>query len=498
MEIEKTTIAAVEKRFQSGDWSAVKLCEYFLERIANIDQAGATLKSVIELNPDALTIAAELDAEHLNHGAKGSLHGIPILIKDSIDSADKMMTTGGSLAFAGNFAEQDAFIVRKLRDAGAVLLGKTNLSELSYSRSFRGCSGWSSRGGQTRNPYVLDRTPGGSSSGSAVAVAANLCMAAIGCETDGSIVVPAALNSIVGLKPSIGLVSRSGVIPVSFSQDTAGPMARCVSDIAVLLNVIAASDSDDTMTTESENHREEDYCKFLDAESLRGARLGVARNYFGFHEGSDAVIEQAISRMHELGATIIPLTFDRIPFLCSAELELILYELKTYLNDYLQTHEKIPFNNIAELIDFNSSHAETIMPFFGQEMLELAQTKGDLNEEAYLQAKAECLRISRHDGIDKAMYENQLDAIIAPTMSSPAGVIDQILGDKVLGAFCSPLPAMSGYPHITVPAVFVHDLPVGLSFFSGAYQDGKIISYAYAFEQAVQARRQPKFLTTLL
>ncbi len=498
MEIEKTTIIDTEKLFQSGDWSAVELCEYFLERIASIDQAGALLKSVIELNPDALTIAAELDDERLQQGARGPLHGIPILLKDTIDSADKMMTTSGSLAFVGNYAEQDAFVVKKLREAGAILLGKTNLSELSYSRSFRGCSGWSSRGGQTRNPYILDRTPGGSSSGSAVAVAANLCTAAIGCETDGSIVVPAALNGIVGLKPSIGLVSRSGIMPISFSQDTAGPMARCVSDVAVLLNVITAPDPDDATTIESKKYIEEDYCQFLVAEALRGARLGVACNSFGFHEGNDAVINRAISCMRELGATIIPLTFDNIPFCNSAELELILYEMKHYLNDYLQAHQGTQINNLAELIDFNSSHTDTIMPFFGQEMLELAQTKGDLKEEAYLQAKAECLKISRQDGIDKVMHENQLDAIVAPTMSSPAGAIDQILGDKVLGAFCSPLPAIAGYPHITVPAGFVHHLPVGLSFFSGAYQEGKIISYAYAFEQTVQARRPPQFLKTLI
>jgi amidase len=497
MDLPEYRIAELQEAFDRSEWTAVSLCEAFLQRIAEIDQAGPTLRSVIEINPDALAIAAELDRERQQKGPRGPLHGVPMLVKDSIDTADAMMTTAGSLALEGNFAPRDAFVVEKLREAGAVLLGKTNMSEWGYLRSTRGCSGWSSRGGQTRNPHVLDRSPSGSSSGSAAAVAANLCMAALGAEVDGSIVHPSSTCGIVGLKPTVGLVSRAGVIGVAAPQDTAGPMARTVADAATVLNVLIGSDPRDPITQESVGRAAEDYRAFLDANGLQGARLGVARNYFGHHEGTDAVLEQALRTLTKLGAELIdPVDLSAVPLFGEAEVELFLYELKVSLNRYLAEHPRAKVRNLEELIRFNRAHADRVMPYFQQELFERAQAKGDLSEAGYREARDECLRLSRTEGIDKALREHRLDAIVAPTDGSPAWVIDPVVGDKILGG-CSSPAAMAGYPHITVPAGHVHGLPVGLSFFAGAYQEGQLIRYAHAFEQAAQARRPPTFAPTV-
>ncbi len=497
MELPEFNIAQLQEKFDNRELTAVELCEAFLQRLAEIDQAGPTLGAVIEVNPDALAIAAELDQERRRKGPRRPLHGVPVLVKDSIDTSDKMMTTAGSLALEGNIAPQDAFVVEKLRNTGAVLLGKTNMSEWGYMRSTRACSGWSSRGGQVHNPYVLDRSPSGSSSGSAVAVAANLCSAAIGAEVDGSIVRPASTNGIVGLKPTVGLISRAGIIPVASPQDTAGPMARTVSDVATVLNALTGYDPRDPVTQESVGRVAQDFRSFLDVNGLKGARLGVARNYFGSHEGTDAIIEKAIEHLKALGAKIIdPVTVSSIKLFDKSELELFLYEFKAGLNRYLAEHPKAKVRSLENLIHFNQAHAHRVMPYFQQELLEMAQAKGDLSEKAYLEAKDECRRLSRTDGIDKAMQEHGLDAIIAPTDGTPAWMIDPIVGDKILGGCPSPA-AMAGYPHITVPAGYVHGLPVGLSFFATAYQEGNLIRYAYAFEQATQVRRPPGFKATL-
>ncbi len=376
------------------------------------------------------------------------------------------------------------------------------MSEWGYIRSTRGCSGWSSRGGQVRNPYILDRSPLGSSSGSAVAVAANLCIASIGAEVDGSIVRPASSNSIVGLKPTVGLVSRSGIIGVSPQQDTAGPMARCVADVATVLTALTGVDSRDPATLESVNQSQQDYCQFLDTSLIKGARLGVARECFGDHEGTDAVIENAIRQLEALGAVIVdPVQASSLPMFGEVELELFLYEFKASVNRYLAAHPGAKVRNLEELIQFNRTHADRVMPFFQQELLELAHSKGDLHEAAYQEAKAECHRLSRTDGIDKAMKTHQLDAIIAPTEGTPAFVIDPIVGDNILkrggSSGCSTPPALAGYPHISIPAGYVQGLPIGLSFFAGAYQEGKLISYAYAFEQATKVRRAPGFAKSI-
>ena len=485
VDLAERTILEWQTLMAQGEVSAVQLTDMYLARIAEIDPI---VNSVAETNPDALNIAAALDNERHEKGARSPLHGIPIMVKDNLDSADKMQTTAGSLALEGHFAKKDAFVVQKLREAGAILLGKTNLSEWAYFRSTRGCSGWSSRGGQVRNPYALDRNPCGSSSGSGVATAAHLAAATIGTETDGSIVCPSAVNGIVGLKPTIGLVSRAGIVPIAHSQDTAGPMTRTVTDAAAVLSAMVGADVADAVTQDAKT---QDYRQFLKKDGLKGKRIGVARDYFGKHEGADKVIEEALKALADCGATVIdPVSMGSLSLFGNAEFELLLYEFKHNLNAYLAAHDA-KVKSLEDIIAFNRQHADKVLPYFQQELLEMAQSKGSLNEEVYQKAKAECLRLSRDEGIDQVIGEHQLDAIVAPTQT-PAWMIDPICGDKVIGG-CSSPAAMAGYPHITVPAGYVYGLPVGLSFFGMAHTEGTLLECAYAFEQATNVRVPPKF-----
>ncbi len=454
---------------------------YYLDRIEQIDRRGPQLRAVIELNPDALAIADALDAEAKAKGPRGPLHGVPLLIKDNIETADRMRTTAGSLALEDAPApKQDAPLVRRLRAAGAVILGKTNLSEWANFRSSHSVSGWSGRGGQTRNPYALDRNPSGSSSGSGVAVAAELSAMAIGTETDGSIVSPSSVNGIVGIKPTVGLIPGAGIIPIAHSQDTAGPMARSVSEAAALLTVVAS--------------RGEDYSKWLDAAGLRGARLGVARKFFGRNAAADRVMEQAIAEIKRQGAEVIdPADLPTHSQFSEAEFEVLLYEFKADLNAYLESRGG-SVRSLKDLMAFNSRHAREEMPYFGQEILEDSDKKGPLTENAYIEALARSRRLTREEGIDAILAKHKLDAIVAPT-NGPACLIDWINGDQDTGG-CSSPAAIAGYPHITVPAGFVQGLPVGLSFFGSCWSEGKLVRLAYAFEKATGARRAPQYLPT--
>ena len=495
-ELEETGICDLQKAMESGAETARSIAEKYLARIRAIDRQGPALNAVIELNPDALEIADAMDEERRAKGARGPMHGIPVLIKDNIDTADRMATTAGSLALSGSVAARDAFVVRRLREAGAVLLGKTNLSEWANFRSSRSSSGWSGRGGQTRNPYALDRNPCGSSSGSGVAVSANLCAAAVGTETDGSIVCPSATNGIVGIKPTLGLVSRSGIIPIAHSQDTAGPMARSVSDAAVLLGVLAGADPSDAATAGIARRIHPDYAKFLDPDGLKGAKLGVARKFFGFHEKVDALMDEAIAVMKRLGAAIVdPADIPTHGQFDGSEYEVLLYEFKADLNAYLAgLGANAPVRSLKEAIEFNKKHRDRELPFFEQEIFMQAEAKGPLTEKDYRKALSKNLRLSRKQGIDRAMDRHGLDALIAPT-GGPAWPTDLINGDHYSGG-CSTPAAVAGYPHITVPAGFVFGLPVGISFFGRAYSEPVLIKAAYAFEQATRHRRPPKFLET--
>ncbi len=498
------TLLELQAHMQSGDLTARRLVETCLARIEAIDRNGPQLNAVIEINPDAPSSADALDAERRQHGPRGPLHGIPILLKDNIDTADRMQTTAGSLALVGSIPPQDSTVAARLRAAGAVILGKTNLSEWANFRSTRSTSGWSSRGGLTHNPYALDRSGCGSSTGSAVAVAADLCVAAIGTETDGSITCPAAVNGIVGIKPTLGLISRAGIVPIAHSQDTAGPMARTVTDAAILLGALAGVDPRDPATATIGNrvpvtaHRSPalDYTRFLDADGLRGARLGVARQYFGKHPQVDRIIEAALAVMRRLGAEVVDLA-QPLPDreMQDMELTVLLYEFKADLNAYLAgLGPNAPVKSLAEVIAFNELHKERVMPFFGQEIMLLAQEKGPLTDEAYLNALASSKRLAGAEGIDRALAQQQLDAIVAPT-TGPAWLIDLVNGDHYSGG-CTTPAAVAGYPHITVPAGLVFGLPVGLSFFAEAWSEPTLIRLAYAFEQATQARRPPALLPT--
>ncbi len=495
--MKEYTINEIQSLMEKGDLSTEKLTKLYLSRIQEIDKQGPKLNAIIEINPEAIKVAKILDEERKNKTIRGPLHGVPVIIKDNINTADKMQTTAGSLAFKGFYAPEDAFIVKKLRDAGAVIIAKANLSEWANFRSNRSTSGWSSRGGQTLNPYVLDRNPCGSSSGSAVAVAANLCSVAIGTETDGSVICPSHTNSIVGIKPTVGLVSRTGIIPISHNQDTAGPMARTVQDAAILLSVIKGIDPDDYSTTKHKEELPLDYTEFLDANGLKGARIGVARNYFGKNDLVDKIIEVSIGKMKELGAVIIdPVEIKTLNDINEIEFQVLLYDFKNDLNEYLAKYGPInSLRNINDIIKFNNDHREVVMPYFGQEAFILATEKDSIESEEYKEALERCHCLTRDEGIDAVLKEHQLDAIIAPS-GGAAWLIDYINGDHSTGGSSS-AAAVSGYPNITVPAGYIHGLPVGISFFSGAFQEPKLLKIAYSFEQATKIRKPPEFLPTV-
>lgn len=481
---------------KAGKWSARSITEAYLARIDAIDAAGPALRCVLERNPDAIAIAEGLDRERKAGRVRGELHGIPILVKDNIDTADRMATTAGSLALVGARPAADAEVVRRLREAGAVLLGKTNLSEWANIRSSTSTSGWSGRGGLTRNPYALDRNPCGSSSGSGAAVSANLCAAAVGTETDGSIVSPSSANGIVGVKPTVGLASRSGIIPISHSQDTPGPMARTVRDAAILLGVLAGEDRGDDATAGAGRKASRDYTAFLDARGLEGARIGVVRGLFGFLDRVDAVMAEALAAIKRAGAELVdPVDLTPAGKIGEPEGAVLHFELKADLNAYLaRLGPGAPVKSLADVIAFNAKHAREEMPYFGQDTFLKAEAKGPLTSFEYLEALAKSRRLARTEGIDAAMDKHKLDALVAPTLG-PACVTDLLNGDRWLGD-ASTAPAVAGYPHVTVPAGFVFGLPVGLSFFGRAWSEGTLLKLAYAFEQATKARRAPRFLQT--
>ncbi|HEX8177047.1 MAG TPA: amidase [Pyrinomonadaceae bacterium] len=492
-ELDEATITDLQAGMQSGRWTARSLAEKYLSRIEEIDKRGPALNSVIEVNPDAERIAEALDRERKAGRVRGPLHGIPVLIKDNIDTADRMMTTAGSLALVGARPPRDAFIVERLRASGAVILGKTNLSEWANFRSTHSTSGWSGRGGQTRLPYVLDRNPCGSSSGSGVAVAANLCAVSVGTETDGSIVCPSSANSIVGIKPTLGLVSRSGIIPIAHSQDTAGPMARTVRDACILLAALAGTDPRDEATGAARTKLLSDYTRFLDPAGLRGARIGVARKFFGFSDHVDKLMSESLDVMKRAGAILIdPADVETAGKFDDTELEVLLYEFKADLNKYLAgLGLGAPVRSLKEIIAFNERNRDREMPYFGQELFIRAEAKGPLTSREYRQALAKNLLLSRARGIDATMRKHGLDAIVAPT-GGPPWTTDLINGDHFSGASSTPA-AVAGYPNISVPAGYVYGLPVGISFFGRAWSEPLLIKLAYAFEQATKQRAAPKF-----
>jgi amidase len=494
-ELDEATVADLQAGLASGKFTARSLTEKYLARIEEIDRHGPGVNSVIEVNPDALAIAEALDKERKSKDVRGPLHGIPVLIKDNIDTADRLQTTAGSLALMGSRPTRDSFVAQKLREAGAVILGKTNLSEWANIRSSHATSGWSGRGGLTKNPYALDRNPCGSSSGSGAAVAANLCAIAVGTETDGSVVCPASANGIVGIKPTLGLVSRAGIIPIAHSQDTAGAMARTVRDAAILLATLAGVDPRDSATAESSGKMPGDYTKFLDPEGLRGARLGVARKYFGFSDAVDALMEDLIGEMKRQGAVIVdPTDLESYGKFDDTENTVLLYELKADLNAYLASRTGAPAS-LKELIDFNQRSKSKEMPYFGQDLFIKAEAKGPLTSKEYLDALEANHRLTRKEGIDGVMDKFQLDAILAPT-GGPAWITDLANGDHSTGG-SSNAAAVAGYPDITVPAGFVFGLPVGISFFGRAWSEPTLFKIAYAFEQMTKARKPPQFLSTV-
>ncbi len=497
-ELEEMTVPQLQDAMTSGRYTSRRLVELYTARITAIDRQGPALRSVIELNPDALTIADAMDAERRSGRLRGPLHGIPVLIKDNIDTGDRMMTTAGSLALAGASAPRDAFVAARLREAGAVVLGKTNLSEWANFRSTKSTSGWSARGGQVKNPYALDRNPCGSSSGTGAAVAANLAAIGVGTETDGSIVCPSGANALIGIKPTIGLVSRSGIVPISHTQDTAGPMTRTVADAAILLGALTGVDAADKATLASRGKSSADYRSALKADGLKGARIGVARKrYFGYSPATDKLIDAAIADLKAQGAVIVdPADIPTAARLDECEFDVLLYEFKADLNAYLGARgTTATVHSLEDVIAFNKKEEQRELPYFGQEIMLSAQKKGPLSAPAYRKALATCRVRARTLGIDAVMNRLRLDAIVAPT-GGPAWPTDLINGDHFLGASSTPA-AVAGYPSITVPAGFVHGLPVGLSFIGRAWSEARLIQYAYAYEQATHHRKPPRFLASV-
>jgi len=496
-ELEEITISELQEGMKSGKFTARSLVEKYLGRIDDIDKRGPAVNAIIELNPDAPHIADALDQERKAKGPRGPMHGIPVLIKDNIDTADGMMTTAGSLALAGSKPAKDSFVAQRLRAAGAVILGKTNLSEWANIRSSHSTSGWSGRGGLTRNPYALDRNPCGSSSGTGAGISANLAAAGIGTETDGSIVCPASSNGLVGIKPTVGLVGRSGIVPISHSQDTAGPMCRTVRDAAILLGALAGADPEDSATAASSGKSLTDYAQFCDPNGLKGARIGAARKYFGFNEAVDALMEQALDVMKKQGATLVdPADIETFGKFDDSELTVFMYELKADLNAYLaRLGPSAPVRTLKDVIDFNERNREKEMPYFGQDLFLKAEAKGPLTEKEYLDALARNRQLARTEGIDALMDKHHLDAIVAPT-GGPAWVTDLLNGDHSTGG-SSNAAAVAGYPNINVTAGSLSGLPVGISFFGRAWSEPTLIKLAYSFEQATKARQTPRFLRSI-
>jgi amidase len=496
-ELDESTIADLQDGMKSGKFTARSLVEKYSARIDEIDKHGPALNSVIEMNPDAISNADRLDEERKAKGPRGPLHGIPVFIKDNIDTADRMMTTAGSLALVGSKPTKDSFVAEKLRAAGVVILGKTNLSEWANIRSSHSTSGWSGRGGLTKNPYALDRNPCGSSSGSGAGVSANLCAAAIGTETDGSIVCPSSSNGIAGIKPTVGLVSRGGIIPISHSQDGAGPMCRTVRDAAIMLGALTGVDPRDSATANSQGKSLTDYARFCDPNGLKGARIGVARKYFGFNDAVDALMEQSVDAMKKQGAIMIdPADIETLGKFDESELLVFMYELKADLNAYLAgLGPNAPVKTLKDIIDFNDRNRQKEMPYFGQDLFVKAEAKGPLTEKAYLDALEKNHQLARTEGIDATMDKYHLDAIVAPT-GGPAWITDLINGDHVAGG-SSNAAAVAGYPNINVTAGFISGLPVGISFFGRAWSEPTLIRLAFAFEQTVNGRQTPRFLSTI-
>lgn len=493
-ELDEITIDGLQKKMQSGEHTARSIAQLYLNRIDAIDKKGPAINAVIEINPDALAIADSMDKERKEGKVRGPLHGIPVLIKDNIDTADAMMTTAGALALEGNKAAKDAFIITQLRAAGAVLIGKTNLSEWANFRSTRSSSGWSSRGGQTKNPCVLDRNPCGSSSGSGAAVAANLCAVAIGTETDGSVIAPSSFCGIVGIKPTVGLLSRSGIIPISKTQDTAGPMARTVRDAALLLGVLTGVDAEDAVTMNSKEKAQKDYTQFLDANGLKGKKVGIEKNFLKGHEGVVALFKNAIEVLKQQGAILVEIELLKETGKLGADENTVLqYEFKDGVNRYLSA-ANAKVKTLAGVIAFNKQNEARAMPWFKQEILESCEEKKGLDSKEYLDALVKTTGARKI--IDEMMKQYQLD-VICGTSIGYAPLTDLVNGDYDTGFYFCPPPAMAGYPHITVPMGNVHELPVGLSFFSTAYDEAGILKAAYAYEQATKKRTAPKFKNTI-
>ena len=493
--LDEFTVSDLQNRMKDGSLNAERIAQLYLDRIEEVDRRGPALRAVLETNPDAISIARLLDAEYKAKGPRGPLHGIPVLLKDNIDTGDKMQTTAGSLALYGTPAAQDAWVAARLRAAGAVILGKTNLSEWANFRSTHSTSGWSGRGGQTKNPYALDRNPCGSSSGTGAGISANLAMLGIGTETDGSIVCPSSMCGIVGIKPTLGLISRAGIIPIAHSQDTAGPMARTVRDAAILLSALAGVDPRDAATQASAGKGSIDYTRFLDPNGLRGASIGIVRQYFNIGPAVTELMDECIALMKEAGAEIIdPIEFSSFQKWGDTELEVLLYEFKADLNSYLAARQT-GVRSLAECIDFNRAHHSEEMPYFQQELMEQAQEKGPLTEKAYQDALSTNHKLTRKEGIDSVLKKFKLDALVGPT-AGPAWLSDWVNGDRA-DSGCASLPAVAGYPHITVPAGFKFGLPLGISFFGAAWSEPKLIKLAYSFEQARKARQKPEFLPTV-